>query len=70
METLCREGRVLGVVTSGGHGYTVGKTIAYGYVPAGDLDGDGYEIEVLGETLKAQRHTRALYDPQRAKILG
>jgi sarcosine dehydrogenase len=69
-ETICHRGQVLGVVTSGGYGHTVGKTIAYGYVPVVDSNYDaGYEIEVYKEVIPATRHERALYDPERKKIL-
>ena len=69
-ETICHKGNVLGVVTSGGYGYTVRKTIAYGYVPVGDSNYDsGYEIDVYGEAIPATMHDRVLYDPERKKIL-
>jgi 4-methylaminobutanoate oxidase (formaldehyde-forming) len=68
-ETICHRGQVLGVVTSGGYGHTVGKTIAYGYVPFVDSNyDDGYEIEVYKEVIPATRHERTLYDPERKKI--
>ena len=68
-ETICHKGKVLGVVTSGGYGYTVQKSIAYGYVPVEDSNYDGgYEIEVYGEAIPATVHDRVLYDPKRKKI--
>ncbi len=33
-ETIYHNGEVIDVVTSGGFGYTIGKTIAYGYIPS------------------------------------
>ena len=61
---------VLGVVTSGGYGHTVRKTIAYGFVaPEHAKYDDGYEIEVYEEVIPATRHERALYDPERKKVL-
>ena len=70
-ETISRNGEVLGVVTSGGYGHTVGKTIAYGYLPAAEAAHDeGFEIEVYRETYAAVRHEGALYDPERKKILS
>jgi sarcosine dehydrogenase len=69
-ETICHRGKVLGVVTSGGYGHTVGKTIAYGYVPVEDSNYDeGYEIETYKEVITAIRHDRVLYDPDRRRIL-
>jgi len=69
-EPICLNGKVHGVVTSGGYGHTVGKTIAYGYLsPEHAHYEDGYEIEVYGEVFSATRHDRTLYDPGREKIL-
>ena len=69
-ETICHKGEVLGVVTSGGYGHTVRKTIAYGFLtPEHAKYDDGYEIEVYKEVIPATRHERALYDPERKKIL-
>jgi len=61
---------VLGVVTSGGYGHKVRKTIAYGFLaPEHANHDDGYEIEVYDEVIPATHHVRALYDPERKKIL-
>jgi sarcosine dehydrogenase len=68
-ETILRDGEVLGVVTSGGYGYTVGKTIAYGFLPVEhSTHTDGFSIEIFTKTYPATRHTGALYDPERTKI--
>ena len=70
-EPIVYKGEVLGVTTSGGYGYTVGKTILYGYIPVEHADHDSdYEIEVYKKIYKAKiEKTRALYDPKRKKIL-
>ncbi|MFO8090902.1 MAG: glycine cleavage T C-terminal barrel domain-containing protein, partial [Desulfatiglandaceae bacterium] len=69
-ETICHNGEVCGVVTSGGYGYTVGRTIAYGYLPVDKADlAEGYQIEAFRRVIPAVRHNRALYDPQRTRIL-
>ena len=69
-ETISRQGEVLGVLTSGGYGYTVGKSIAYGYVPAQMAGETDFEIEVMGESIGATRHAGALYDKGRERILS
>ena len=69
-ETISRQGEVLGVLTSGGYGYTVGKSIAYGYVPAQMAGETDFEIEVMGESIPATRHDGALYDKGRERILA
>jgi sarcosine dehydrogenase len=68
-ETICHDGVVCGVVTSGGYGYTVGYTIAYGYLPIAIAAHDrGYEMEVFGRVIPATRHDKPLYDPERTRI--
>ena len=51
-ETILRNGEPVGYLTSGGYGYTIGKSIGYGYVRNADgvsddflADGD-YELVV------------------------
>jgi glycine cleavage system aminomethyltransferase T len=71
-EPIIRNGNVVGVTTSGGYGHTVRKTIAYGYLSCKDAENaDGYEIEVYKELFPAKfEPSRALYDPERNKILS
>ena len=69
-ETISRQGEVLGVLTSGGYGYTVGQSIAYGYIPAQLAGETDFEIEVMGESIPATRHDGALYDKGRERILA
>lgn len=70
-EPIMHNGKVVGITTSGGYGYTVGKTIVYSYIPLEDAKHtQGYEIEVTMEVYSITRHeNRALYDPERKKIL-
>ncbi len=67
---ILRDGKVLGVTSSGGYGYSIGKPIAYGYVAAGEAGHDDYQIEVHGEVYPAKRLTRAAWDPERKRILA
>ncbi|MBW1789263.1 MAG: FAD-dependent oxidoreductase [Deltaproteobacteria bacterium] len=65
-------GKVIGVTTSAGYGHTIGKNICYGYIPA-EKSGvrDGFEIESYNERYPAKLEpSRALYDPERNKILA
>jgi 4-methylaminobutanoate oxidase (formaldehyde-forming) len=68
-ETICHQGRVLGVLSSGGYGHTIKKTIAYGYLPTHEAAHTRFEIETLGRPIPATRHHGVLYDPERKKIL-
>ncbi len=65
-------GEVIGVTTSAGYGYTIGKNICYGYIPPDKSGvGDGFEIESYNERYPAKLEpSRALYDPDRKKILA
>jgi 4-methylaminobutanoate oxidase (formaldehyde-forming) len=67
-ETILRNGEFAGYLTSGGYGYTVGKSIGYGYVRnAAGVDRDHvmsgtYELVVAEERVKARAHLEPLYD--------
>lgn len=68
-EPILHEGITVGRVTSGGYGYTVGKSIAYGYLPMGlSIIGTHLEIEIFGERLHARVVAEPLYDPKGVKI--
>ena len=73
-ETILRNGKFAGYLTSGGYGYTVGKPIGYGYVRngAGVTDdyvmAGAYELVVAQEHVKASAHLKPLYDPSNEKI--
>ncbi len=73
-ETILRDGKFAGYLTSGGYGYTVGKPIGYGYVRNADgvtdqyvADGN-YELVVAQEKVKATPHLKSIYDPTNARI--
>ena len=73
-ETIFRDGRQAGWLTSGGYGYTVGKDIGYGYVrnpdgvPTDWLLSGRYELEVATERVPAAIHLAPLYDPKMERI--
>jgi sarcosine dehydrogenase len=69
-EAILHDGRVVDTVTSGGFGHTVGKSIAYGFVPAGLSKELHFEIESFGVRHAALRSERAPYDPDRRKIVN
>ncbi|MBL8704132.1 MAG: hypothetical protein JNM30_04775, partial [Rhodospirillales bacterium] len=60
--------RVVGYTTSGGYGYTVGRSIACGYLKLQDIVSEGYAIEAFGERFPARRHEKPLYDPEGARL--
>jgi glycine cleavage system aminomethyltransferase T len=68
-ETITCRDKVVGVVSSGGFGHTVGKTISMGYLSTEDSQvAEGYAVEVFGESFPASRLAKAPYDPERRKI--
>ncbi|MGQ0662404.1 MAG: GcvT family protein [Pseudomonadota bacterium] len=69
-EAILRDGKVLGLTTSGGFGYTLAKSIALGYVPATEAGHRDYEIEAFGKAVPATRAQGAPFDPERKRILA
>jgi 4-methylaminobutanoate oxidase (formaldehyde-forming) len=69
-EAILHKGRVISSTTSVGFGHTLGKTIAFGYLPA-DLAGEkNFEIEAFGKGYAATRGARCLYDAKMARLRG
>ena len=61
--------RVLGYVTSANVGYTVGRSIAYGYLPLEyAMTGTTVEIEYFGRRYEATVTDEPLYDPGNSKL--
>ena len=69
-EAIRRAGKVLGVTSSAGWGHTVGKAVAFGYVPAEEAGHADYEIESFTRNHAATRIAGAAVDPERRKILA
>jgi 4-methylaminobutanoate oxidase (formaldehyde-forming) len=74
-ETIYRNGKRVGWLTSGGYGYTVGRSIGYGYVrdPENGVDRDKvllgrYELEVATRRVPAEVFLDPLYDPTMSRI--
>jgi sarcosine dehydrogenase len=69
-ETIMHDGRVVGNTTSGNYGYTVGKSIVFGYVPIEQAQAGAFEIEAFGEASPAARIDGCAYDFARERVLG
>jgi 4-methylaminobutanoate oxidase (formaldehyde-forming) len=74
-ETIYRDGKRVGWLTSGGYGYSVGRSIGYGYVrdPEDGVDrvkvlSGRYELEVATQRVPAEVFLDPLYDPTMARI--
>jgi dimethylglycine dehydrogenase len=63
-EPISHNGKVIGWVTSGGYGHSVGQSLAMGYIEREYEDRDSFEIEIIGEKRPARRLAAPAYDPQ------
>jgi 4-methylaminobutanoate oxidase (formaldehyde-forming) len=68
-EAILNGDRVIGLVTSGGFGYTIGKPIVYGYIPiAYSEPGTKLQIEVAARRYEATVQKEPLYDPRNERV--
>ena len=67
--SVFQEDQNVGLVTSGGYGYSVGKSIALAYVRI-DLTEPGteLEVEILGQRRRAVVAKEPIYDPSNARL--
>ncbi len=68
-EPIFHAGEVVGWVTSGGFGHSVGKSIAMGYVDkavANEIS--GFEVELIGERRSAVRLAESAFDPSGSRM--
>jgi glycine cleavage system aminomethyltransferase T/glycine/D-amino acid oxidase-like deaminating enzyme len=59
---------VVGRVTSGGYGYTVARSIAYAYLPAGAAEGTPVAVQVDGTWVDGAVAAPILYDPKGERV--
>jgi 4-methylaminobutanoate oxidase (formaldehyde-forming) len=75
-ETIYRNGKRCGWLSSGGYGHTLGQSIGMGYVRASEpIDRDyvlngSYELEVATERVPANVTLSPLYDPGMDRVRG
>jgi dimethylglycine dehydrogenase len=68
-EPVYSDGRIVGLTTSGGYGYTVGKSIALAYVEhALAVDGQDLQVDIVGERRQAKLLAAAPYDPKGERL--
>ncbi len=72
-EPILRNGDIVGYLSSGGYGHTLGAAIGMGYVPcqgetAADVLASSYEIDVAGVRVKATASLRPMYDPKSERV--
>ncbi|MGV6811504.1 MAG: GcvT family protein [Brevirhabdus sp.] len=71
-EPVIRDGNIVGYLSSGSYGHTLGGAVGLGYVPcpgesAADVLASSYEIDVAGVRVKAEASLRPMYDPKGAR---
>jgi len=59
---------LVGRVTSGGYGYTVGRSIAYAYLPGEHEVGTDVAVEIFGEWVPGVVADEPLFDPKGGRI--
>ena len=68
-EPVLKGDRRIGYVTSAGFGYTVGRSIAYAYLPTEHAEvGTGVEVEYFGRRYPATVSGEPLYDPGMTRL--
>jgi dimethylglycine dehydrogenase len=68
-ESIMKDGEPVGYVTSGAYGHCVERSLAAGYVPAAlALDGERFEIDILGDLCAATVRLQPLYDPEGSRL--
>ena len=72
-EPILRDGEIVGYLSSGGYGHTLGAAVGLGYVPsegqsAAEVLASSYEIDVKGTRVKATASLKPMYDPKSEKV--
>ncbi|MCC0028826.1 MAG: GcvT family protein [Brucellaceae bacterium] len=72
-EPILRDGQVVGHLSSGNYGHTLGAAVGMGYVPCEGETGEQvlasrYEIEIAGTRVGAKASLRPLYDPKSERV--
>ena len=72
-EPILRDGEIVGYLSSGNYGHTLGAAVGMGYVPCKGESVDqilasDFEIDVAGVRVKAVASLRPLFDPKSARV--
>ena len=73
-EPIIRDGKMVGHLTSGNYGHTLGGSVGLGYVYENDgvtreyIEAGKFEIEVGGIRVPATASLSALYDPKAERM--
>ena len=70
-EPVYSQNKIIGVVTSGGYGFRVNKSLAFAYVKAELAEKESeFEIEIQGKKRKAKVLKEMAYDPANARLMS
>jgi len=73
-EPILKDGKIVGHLTSGNYGHTLGGSVGIGYVEIDEtitkeyVDSGGFEIDVGGERIASTASLSAMYDPQAKRM--
>ncbi|PVA07844.1 GcvT family protein [Thalassorhabdomicrobium marinisediminis] len=72
-EPILRDGEIVGYLSSGAYGHTLGGAIGLGYVPcrgetAAEVLASTYEIDVMGTRVRAEASLKPMYDPKSERV--
>ncbi len=72
-EPILRDGKVVGYISSGSYGHTLGAAIGLGYVPCkgetpADVLASSYEIEIAGTRFEVNASIKPMYDPKSERV--
>lgn len=77
METIYRNGQVVGYVRRADYGFYIEKPMAYGYIQRFDekvtnawLKDGTYELESMGKKIPANLHLKTPFDPENRRVQG
>ncbi len=72
-EPILRDGEIVGYISSGSYGHTLGAAVGLGYVPcdgetAAQVLASQYEIDVMGTRVRAEVSLKPMYDPKSERV--
>ncbi len=72
-EPVLRDGEIVGYLSSGAYGHTLGAAMGLGYVPCkgetvAEVLASSYEIDVAGVRVGAEASMRPMYDPKSERV--
>jgi dimethylglycine dehydrogenase len=68
-ESIMKDGKAVGYVTSGAYGHCIDRSLAAGYVPSAlAREGERFEIDIFGDLCGAKVRLEAIYDPQGVRL--